>query len=99
MGSMILLRLLLLYHVYIISKTSKAWIIKIWPWNLFFGINAGIKYLEPDQIYDIFFKLWQSCLIAVRLLCLPTSIEIPELFKGHLRPKPLKLKWLQQEIA
>jgi hypothetical protein len=45
-------------------------IIKIWPWNLLFGIfdwdaNAGIKYQGPDQIYDIFFKLWQSCLIAV----------------------------------
>jgi len=27
-------------------------IIKIWPWNLLFGINAGIKYQGPDQIYD-----------------------------------------------
>jgi hypothetical protein len=75
--------------------------IKIWPWNLLFGINAGIKYQGPDQIYDIFFKT-----VAIMpdnsepgLLCLLTSIEIPELFKGHLRPKPLKLKWLQQEIA
>ena len=27
-------------------------IIKIWPWNLLFGVNAGVKYQGPDQIYD-----------------------------------------------
>jgi hypothetical protein len=46
----------------LLVKTSKALIIyEIWPWNLLFGVNAGVKSLGSDQIYNICFTPSQSC--------------------------------------
>ena len=69
----------------------KAWIIiEIWPLHLFFGVNAGVKSLGPDQIYNICFILIQYLFYTVSImpdsrgiLCLLKRIEITELLKGH----------------
>ena len=56
-------------HVHIISRKNQRpkLLLKyqIWPWNLLFGVNTVFQSQGPDQIYNICYKLTQSCLIAV----------------------------------